>query len=98
VNDAYVPHASPLPLPAVAAYLAPLRALFRARPSWERVERSVTGLLTDRGRQHCAVLAAMLAGTWTARLPHLLTTANWDPRAQAEARVRPRVATSRESC
>ena len=49
MNDSYVPHASPLPLPEVAAYLAPFRSLFRYRPSWASVERYVTGLLTDLG-------------------------------------------------
>jgi hypothetical protein len=39
VNDSYVPHASPLPVPEVAAYLAPFRFLFRYRPSWASVER-----------------------------------------------------------
>jgi SRSO17 transposase len=92
VNDSYVPHASPLPLPEVAAYLAPFRSLFRYRPSWESVERYVTGLLTDLGRKNCEVLAATLAGTSTERLQHLLTDASWDPLALDEARVRQLVA------
>jgi SRSO17 transposase len=94
VNDTHVPQAGPLPLPEVAAYLAPFRSLFRYRPSWESVERYVTGLLTDLGRKNCEVLAATLAGTSVERLQHLLTDASWDPVALDEARVRRLVAGS----
>jgi SRSO17 transposase len=94
MSDSYVPHASPLPLPEVAAYLAPFRSLFRYRPSWESVERYVTGLLTDLERKNCEVLAATLASTSVERLQHLLTDASWDPLALDEARVRHLVASS----
>lgn len=94
MNDSYVPHASPLPLPEVAAYLTPFRTLFRYRPSWESVERYVTGLLTDLGRKNCEVLAATLAGTSVERLQHLLTDASWHPLALDEQRVRQLVARS----
>lgn len=94
MNDSYVPHASPQPLPEVAAYLAPFRSLFRYRQSWESVERHVTGLLTDLGRKNCERLAATLAGTSVERLQHLLTDATWDPLALDERRVRQLVATS----
>ena len=94
MNATYVPQASPQPLPEVAAYLAPFRALFRYRPSWESVERYITGLLTDLGRKNCEVLAATLAGTSVERLQHLLTDASWDPLALDEQRVRQWVASS----
>ena len=94
MNESFVPHASPLPLPEVAAYLAPFRSLFRYRPSWESVERYVTGLLTDLGRKNCEVLAATLAGTSVERLQHLLTDASWNPQALDETRVRQLVASS----
>jgi SRSO17 transposase len=88
MNESYVPHASPLPLPEVAAYLAPFRSVFRYRQSWQSVERYVTGLLTDLGRKNCEVLAATLANTSVERLQHLLTDASWDPLALDEQRVR----------
>src|ERR1700747_957474 len=94
MNTSLVPQASPLPLPEVAEYLAPFRALFRYRPSWESVERYVTGLLTDLGRKTCEVLAATLAGTSVERLQHLLTDATWDPLALDAQRVRQLVARS----
>jgi SRSO17 transposase len=94
MNASIVPQASPVPLPEVATYLAPFRDLFRYRPSWESVERYVTGLLTDLGRKNCDVLAATLAGTSVERLQHLLTDATWDPLALDEARVRQLVASS----
>jgi SRSO17 transposase len=94
MNASIVPQASPVPLPEVATYLAPFRDLFRYRPSWESVERYVTGLLTDLGRKNSDVLAATLAGTSVERLQHLLTDATWDPLALDKARVRQLVASS----
>jgi SRSO17 transposase len=94
MDDPMVPRAGPLPLPEVAEYLAPLRSLFRYRPSWESVERYVTGLLTDVPRKNCDVLAAVLANTSTERLQHLLADASWDPVALDERRVRGLVARS----
>jgi SRSO17 transposase len=92
MDDPMVPRAGPLPLPEVAAYLAPFRPLFRYRQSWESVERYVTGLLTDVPRKNCDVLAAVLANTSIERLQHLLTDAPWDPVALDEQRVRQLVA------
>ena len=89
-----VPRAGPLPLPEVAEYLAPFHSLFRYRPSWESVERYVTGLLTDVARKNCDVLAAVLANTSTERLQHLLSDTAWDPMALDEQRVRRLVARS----
>jgi SRSO17 transposase len=88
MNTSLVPQASRVPLPEVATYLAPFRDLFRYRPSWESVERYVTGLLTDLGRKNCDVLAATLAGTSVERLQHLLTDATWDPVTLDKVRVR----------
>jgi len=94
MNDSYVPQASPLPLPEVAAYLAPFRSLFRYRQSRESLERYVTGLLTNLPRKNCDVLAAVLANTSVERLQHLLTDATWDPLALDELRVRQLVAST----
>ena len=92
-----VPRAGPEPLPALVAYLRPYASLFRRpqnRPTWESVERYVTGLLTDLPRKNCDTIAAAVAGTTTERLQHLLTDADWDPLALDEARVRDLVAVS----
>ena len=86
-----VPRAGPQPLWALDVYLAPFVPLFRAarqRPTWESLERYVTGLLTDLARKNCDTIAAAVAGTTTERLQHLLTDADWDPLALDEARVR----------
>src|SRR6266545_2343168 len=92
-----VPRAGPEPLSPLEAYLRPYAALFRdprSRPSWESLERYVTGLLTDLPRKNCDTIAAAVAGTSTERLQHLLTDADWDPAALDEARVRQLAATS----
>lgn len=86
-----VPRAGPTPLWALDVYLSPFGALFRAsrqRPTWESLERYVTGLLTDIPRKNCDTIAAAVAGTTTERLQHLLTDAGWEPLALDEARVR----------
>src|SRR6266511_2105244 len=86
-----VPRAGPEPLPTLEAYLRPYALLFRhprSRPSWESLERYVTGLLTDLLRKNCDTIAAAVAGTTTERLQHLLTDADWDALALDEARVR----------
>ena len=86
-----VPRAGPEPLPTLEAYLRPYASLFRhsqSRPSWESLERYVTGLLTDLPRKNCDAIAAAVAGTTTERLQHLLTDADWDALALDEARVR----------
>lgn len=92
-----VPKASPHVLEALAVYLAPFGRLFhhpQSRPTWDSLERYVTGLLTDLPRKNCDAIAAAVAGTTTERLQHLLTDADWDPLALDEARVRRLVATS----
>ena len=92
-----VPRAGPEPLPELEAYLRPFAALFRhpqSRPTWESLERYVTGLLTDLPRKNCDATAAAMAGTSTERLQHLLTDAEWDALALDEARVRRLVALS----
>lgn len=81
-------------MPEGASYLASFRSLFRYRPSWERVERSGTGLVTNLPRKNGAVLAATLANTSVERLQHLRTDAPWDPLALDELRVRQLVASS----
>jgi DDE superfamily endonuclease len=73
------PQASPDPLPALATSLAPFALRFRRSTSRERVERSVTGLLTDRPRKNCDTIAAAVAGPSTERRQPLLTDATWDP-------------------
>src|ERR671910_3030064 len=86
-----VPRAGPTPLWALDAYLHPFVSLFHAarqRPTWESLERYVTGLLTDLPRKNCDTIAAAVAGTTTERLQHLLTDADWDPLALDEARGR----------
>ena len=92
-----VPRAGPTPLWALDVYLHPFATLFRGsrqRPTWESLERYVTGLLTDLARKNCDTIAAAVAGTTTERLQHLLTDADWDPLALDEARVRHLVARS----
>lgn len=86
-----VPRAGPAPLPVLEAYLRPYASLFQrpqSRPTWESVERYVTGLLTDLPRKNCDTIAAAVAGTTTERLQHLLTDADWAPLALDAARVR----------
>jgi SRSO17 transposase len=83
-----VPKASPAPLPELATFLAPFAPLFRRSQSRESLERYVTGLLTDLPRKNCDTIAAAVPGTSTERLQHLLTDADWDPRALDEQRVR----------
>src|SRR6266542_1968977 len=86
-----VPRAGPEPLPTLEAYLRPYASLFRhprSRPSWESLERYVTGLLTDLPCKNCDTIAAAVAGTTTERLQQLLTDADWDALALDEARVR----------
>jgi SRSO17 transposase len=80
--------ASPDPLPELAAFLEPFAPLFRRAESRESLERYVTGLLTDLPRKNCDTIAAAVAGTSTERLQHLLTDADWKPKALDEARVR----------
>src|SRR5919107_922766 len=89
-----VPKAGPVPLPELAAFLAPFAPLFRRSESRESLERYVTGLLTDLPRKNCDAIAAAIAGTSTERLQHLLTDADWIPEAVDEARVRQLVALS----
>src|SRR5438093_7788087 len=92
-----VPRAGPTPLWALDVYLYPFATLFRAarqRPTWESLERYVTGLLTDLPRKNCDTIGAAVAGTTTERLQHLLTDAAWEPLALDEARVRRLVAGS----
>src|SRR6476646_8829277 len=92
-----VPRAGPEPLSTLEAYLRPYAALFRdprSRPSWESLERYLTGLLTDLPRKNCDTIAAAVAGTSTERLQHLLTDATWEPQALDQQRVRALVAQS----
>ena len=91
IQPEQVPRAGPTPLWTLDVYLHPFSTLFRdsrQRPSWESLERYVTGLLTDLPRKNCDTIAAAVAGTTTERLQHLLTDADWDPLALDEARVR----------
>lgn len=76
-----------MPLPELAAFLAPFAPLFRRSESRESLERYITGLLTDLPRKNCDTIAAAIAGTSTERLQHLLTDADWDPLKLDEARV-----------
>src|SRR5215470_13290060 len=83
-----VPKASPTALPELEAYLAPFAPLFRRPTSRDRMERSLTGLLTDLPHKTADTIAAAVVGTSTERLQHLLTDATWDARALDEARVK----------
>lgn len=94
MNSPTVPKASPDPLPEVAAFLEPFAPLFRRTESRESLERYVTGLLTDLARKNCDTIAAAVAGTSTERLQHLLTDADWKPKALDQARVHHLVAHS----
>jgi SRSO17 transposase len=82
-----VPKASPETLPELAASLAPFAPLCRRSPSRASVERSHTGLLTDRERQPCDTVAAAVACTSTERLQPVLTEATWAPQALDQHRV-----------
>jgi SRSO17 transposase len=82
-----VPQASPDPLPELAAFLRPFARLFRNRQSRVTMERYLTGLLTDLSRKNCDTIAAVVAGTSTERLQHLLTDAAWDPQTLDVVRV-----------
>ena len=57
-----VPKAAPTALPELDTYLAPFTALFRRRWSRERLERSITGLLTDLPHKTCDTIAGAVAG------------------------------------
>ena len=76
-----VPQASPETLPALATSLQPFAPRFRRATSRARVERSLTGWLTDLPRTHGDTIAAAVAGTSTARWHPLLTAATWAPPA-----------------
>ena len=89
-----VPKASPETLPELAAYLKPFAPLFRRSTSRASVERDLTGLLTDLPRKNCDTIAAVVVGTSTERLQHLLTDATWDPQALDTQRVQNLVAQS----
>ena len=82
-----VPRAGPPPLRALDVYLSAVAPLFRAarqRPTWESLERYVTGLLTDLPRKNCDTIAGAVANTTTERLQHLLTDADWESLALDE--------------
>ncbi len=83
-----VPKASSEPLPEISAFLEPFAPLFRRSQSRHSLERYVTGLLTDLDRKNCDTIAAVVAGTSTERLQHLLTDADWDSQELDGARVR----------
>jgi SRSO17 transposase len=51
-------------------------------------------VLTDLPRTNCDAIAAAVAGTSTARVPHLLTDAAWNPQALDQQRVQALVAQS----
>jgi SRSO17 transposase len=89
-----VPKASPETLPELAVYLEPFAPLFRRSTSRASVERYLTGLLTDLERKNCDTIAAVVAGTSTERLQHLLTDATWEPQALDQQRVTALVAQS----
>src|SRR5919202_2898263 len=80
IQPEQVPRAGPTPLWTLDVYLHPFSTLFRGsrqRPTWESLERYVTGLLTDLPRKNCDTIAAAVAATSTERLQHLLTDADW---------------------
>src|SRR5437763_6846193 len=89
-----VPKASPVPVPELAAYLAPFAAHFRRSTSRQSVERYVTGLLSDLPRKNADTIAAAVAATSAERLQHLLTDAAWEPDALDRQRVASLVAVS----
>src|SRR3712207_2201917 len=88
MNSFAVSKASSEPLPELAEFLKPFAPLFRRRQSRQRLERYLTGLLTDLGRKNCQTIASAVAGTSTERLQHLLTDADWDSKELDGARVR----------
>src|ERR671927_2025728 len=97
IQPEQVPRAGPTPLWTLDVYRHPFSTLFRGsrqRPSWESLERYVTGLLTDLPRKNCDTIAAAVAGTTTERLQHLLTDATWEPQALDQHRVTTLVARS----
>src|SRR5919202_4662143 len=56
IQPEQVPRAGPTPLWALDVYRHPFATRFRGsrqRPTWESLERYVTGLLTDLPRKHC---------------------------------------------
>jgi hypothetical protein len=75
------PQASPETLPERATSLEPCAPLLRRATSRARLERSLTGWLTDLPRTNCATIAVAVAETSTARLQALLTDAPWQPQA-----------------
>src|SRR5436309_1927231 len=83
-----VPKASPDALPELAAFLEPFAPLFRRHTSRDRMERYVTGLLTDLPHKTCDTIADVIAGPSIERLQHLLTNAAWGPLQLDEARVK----------
>ena len=89
-----VPKASPDTLPELGTSVAPFALIFRRSTSRERLERSVTGLLTDLPRKNGDTMAAAVAGTSTERLPPLWTDATWEPQALDQQRVTALIAQS----
>lgn len=88
MNPSYPPKASAAVLPELAVFVAPFAPLLHNTQSRHRLQRHLTGLLSDLPRKNCATIAATVAGTSSERLQHLLTDAEWDAPTLTAARVR----------
>ena len=74
-------------LPQLDRFLRRFAHLFRRGTTWRKLERYVTGLLTDLRRKNCDTIADAVAGTSSQQLQHLLTDAKWDSAALDQERV-----------
>jgi len=73
-----LPQAPSEPMPELAEFLEQFRVQFRQGRSWNRLERYVTGLLTEHPNKNCDTLAQVVPGVNEQQLNHLLTEMVWD--------------------
>jgi SRSO17 transposase len=73
-----VPQAPAGPLPALAEFLAPLRAHFARSEGPHALDRYLTGLLTEHPNKNCDTIAQVVPGTSEQQLQGLLTAMDWD--------------------
>ena len=83
-----LPRVPEVPMPELAAFLAPFDVHFIQRPSAKSLERYVTGLLTEQPVKNCDTLAQVVPATSEQRLPYLLTDMTWDHEDLNRQRVR----------
>jgi SRSO17 transposase len=82
-----LPHAAREPLPELAAFLEPFHACFARSEGRHRLERYITGLLSEHPNKNCDTLAQVIPGSSEQSFQGLLTTMVWDAEAVNSIRV-----------